>query len=121
MQMALNQQEIENYINQLPYNSAFTELDSETRQKVAFGAWEMLRRRYGSDVITNEMAALQALYIAEGESQEFAMFKRQDVKNMGLDGMSFSFGTGNISPEVIAMIEQQQNAGGSGAIFGRLV
>lgn len=118
----LNQAEIENYINRLPYNAAFTGLDEDMRSKVAFGAWETLRRRYGAAVVTNELAALQALFMAEGEEQEFAMFKRQDVGSMGLDGMSISFkGNSTISPEVIAMIEQQQNDAGSGALFGRLV
>ena len=94
---------------------------ADVQDKIVFGSFEMLRRRFGAAVITDEMTALQSLYMAEGEGQEFAMFKRQGVKSMGLDGMSFSFDGNNISPEVIALIESLENdSGDDGVLFGRL-
>ena len=119
-----NQAEIEAEIALLPYNEPFLELTEDMKARVVYGSWNMLRRRFGADIITTEMAALQALYVAEGEGEEFAKFKRQAVKSMGLEGMSFSFGEGNISPEVLALVEQIRNgelpAEGGPAIFGEL-
>lgn len=112
---------IEAYIAKLPYNEPFTSLDADFKSKLIFGSSEMLRRRYGAANITDEMVALQALYTAEGEAEEFAKFKRHGVKSMGLDGMSFSFEGANVSPEVVALIEAAAAGGDSstgGAIIG---
>lgn len=118
----MNQAEIEAYIIKLPYNEPFTSLPAEMRESIVFGSWEMLRRRFGVDLLDTEMAALQSLYVAEGEKEEFAKFKRQGVKSMGMDGMSFSFDGGNISPEVVALVETKTRLEpeGGGPIFGRL-
>lgn len=120
----MNQAEIEAYIDRLPNNSAFTELPQEVKDKVVFGSYEMLRRRYGAAVITSEMAALQTLYAAEGEKEEFAKFKRQGVKSFGMEGMNFSFEMTHISPEVLALVEliqaEEAEAAAGGVIFGEL-
>jgi hypothetical protein len=119
----MNQAEIEAYIAQLPYNDPFTSLPAELREQIVFGSLGMLRRRFGEAILTVEMAALQSLYVAEGEGEEFAKFKRQGVKSMGMDGMSFSFEGGNISPEVTALVEQitHPDLEGGGVFFGRLM
>lgn len=117
----MNRAAIDAYIALLPTNDAYLNLEESVKERVAFGAWEMLRRRYGAAVITDEMAALQALYIAEGEGEEFALFKRQGVKSIGLDGMSLSFATDLISPEVLALIESLNDSASGGSddvVFG---
>lgn len=120
----MNQQAVEAYIDLLPYNDVFTELIPEAKTKLVFGASEMLRRRYGAAVITDEMVALQALYVAEGEKEEFAKFKRHNVTNMQVEDLRFGFmekGELIVSPEVIALIEQLEvTAVEAATFFGRL-
>lgn len=120
----MNQQEIEDYIALLPYNEVFTELDAETKVKVVFAAWQMLRRRFGAAVITTEMAALQTLYFVEGEKEEFAKFKRHGLSNVQVEDLRMNFSekqTSPISPEVEAIIETLTDgtATETDVIFGR--
>lgn len=100
---------VEEYIDRLPYTDAYTELDLPLREKLAFSASEMLRRRFPTAVINDEMVALQALYIAKGEGEEFMIMKEQGVKSFTIEGMSFTFDGTMTSPEVAAMIDFQLN------------
>lgn len=117
----MNPTAIKDYISRLPYNATFTDLTADIQDKIMFGASEMLRRRYGADAITDEMIALQSLYMAEGENEEFAMFKRQGVKTVRLDEINFTFDGNSISPEVVALVESQAGAGENSVYFGRLL
>jgi hypothetical protein len=106
---------VDNYLHKLYYTDYYTKLDQALREKIAFTAEEMLKRYFKEDLITDKVVALQTLYIIEGESEEFAMFKRQGVKSFSIKGMSFSFEGKNISPEVTALIRQ------NGSAIGRLI
>lgn len=119
----MNPTEIEEYIAGMPFAEDYYSLPDEIKPKLIAECWNMLRRRYGAAVITSEMAALQTVYIAEGEKEEFSKFKRQSVKSFGLDGISFSFDLDHVSPEVVALIEQLQKGtvATGGPIFGRLI
>lgn len=114
---------VDDYLHKLDYTEPYTSLEITDREKKAFTANEMLLRRFDEEVITDKAIALQTIFMIEGESEEFAKFKRHGVKSMGLSGMSFSFDGSNISPEVVALIEKEMNKTknkGSAAI-GRLV
>lgn len=119
--MELNQTAVNELIEAMPFPGSYLELDDAIKPKLVTECWNMLRRRYGAAVITDEMVALQTVYIAEGEKEEFAKFKRQSVKSMNVEGLSFSFDLNHVSPEVVALIDQINDggAGESGAIFGR--
>lgn len=125
MLMLPTQEQIEAEVQLLPLNEPFFKLDPPDRVRFAYAAAGMLRRRYGAAGITVETVALQVLHMAEGEGEEFAKFKRQGVKSMGMDGMSFSFDGTNISPEVVAFMElqaRQETDGGEGPpLFGRMI
>lgn len=101
--------EVKAYIMRLPLNEPFTELSPEDQEKFIFNASEMLERRVDASVITYKMIGLQALFMAEGEGEEWAKMKRQGIKSMGMDGMSFSFDSSHVSPEVAIMIEKILN------------
>lgn len=120
------QSEVDAYINQLPYNDFYTSLPDETKSKVVFAAWEMLRRRFGAAVITNEMTALQTLYFVEGEKEEFAKFRRHGLSNVQVEDLRMNFSekmVSPISPEVLAIIEtlQEGTPTDTTVIFGRLI
>ena len=99
-------EEVDAYIQSLYYNDRYMELEPDVRQKVVFTAGEMLLSHYDEAYITPKAQALQTLYMIEGESEEFALFKRQGVKSVGLKGLNLSFDGGTISPEAIAVIEK---------------
>lgn len=119
--MELNQTAVNEFINGLPFPDAYVRLPDVLKPKIVTESWNMLSRRYGAAVITDEMVALQAVYMAEGEGEEFAKFKRHAVKSMNVEGIQFSFDLVHISPEVIALVAAAEDggAGETGAIFGR--
>ncbi|OKL36996.1 hypothetical protein [Domibacillus mangrovi] len=102
--------EIDAYLHSLFYTDAYTELPADIREKIAFTAEDMLINHYDEALLTPKIIGIQTLYMIEGEAEEFAKFKRHGVKSLGLKGMSFSFEGGNISPEVVALIEKAQAA-----------
>lgn len=110
---------VDNYLHKLHYTDYYTELDEPIREKIAFTAEEMLKRHFKENLITDEVVALQTLYIIEGESEEFAKFKRQGVKSFTVKGLSFSFEGANISPEVISLINNSSAKSAAG--IGRLI
>jgi len=120
--------EIDQYLHNLYYSEPYTSIESaEDRQKLVFTANEMLLNFYDESLLTYKLVAKQALYMAEGEGEEFAMFKRHGVKSMGLDGMTFTFDLNNISPDVQAAIEKtlanqaEEEAKNKRAGIGRLI
>lgn len=119
--MELNQTAVLDFINTLPFPDAFLNLPDVIKPKLMTESWNMLRRRYGAAVITDEMVALQTVYMAEGEKEEFSKFKRHNVKSMNVEGIQFAFDFVHVSPEVIALIESSDDggAGENGVVFGR--
>jgi hypothetical protein len=124
--------EIDQYLHNLYYSDPYTSINlAEDRQKLVFTANEMLLNFYDQSLLDNKLIAKQALYMAEGEGEEFALFKRQGVKTMGLDGMNFTFELNNISPDVqaavsrklaeIAAAEAAEQAKNKRAGIGRLI
>lgn len=98
---------IDTYLHNLFYSDPYTSIESvDDRQKLVFTANEMLLNFYDESLLTDKLIAKQALYMAEGEGEEFALFKRQGVKSMGLDGMNFTFDLNNIAPDVQAAVSK---------------
>ncbi|MFD2924172.1 hypothetical protein [Halobacillus naozhouensis] len=113
---------IDDYLHKLYYADHYTELEESVREKITFTANEMLERHLETELITDKIVGLQSLYMIEGESEEFAMFKRQGVKNMKVGDLSFSFDNpNNISPEVVAIIKKKKAKSGVQAGIGRLI
>lgn len=120
----MNRATIEAYINKLPMNEVYYSFPDEVQEKIIFGSWEMLRRRYGTEFITDELAGLQALYVAEGEREEYAKYHRHGLASMKVEDIVFSFkdNQGRISPEVLAIVEKAEADKATGnVLFGRLL
>lgn len=102
--------EVNVYLENRAYTEPYTDLEEPVRKKMVFTAHDVLTSHYDDSLLTAKMVGLQALYMIEGEAEEFAKFKRHNVKSLGLKGMSFSFdGENAISPEVKTMIERAQS------------
>lgn len=102
---------VNDYLESRSYTEPYTELDESIRRKIVFTAEDMLTSHYDEVLLTPKMVGLQALYLIEGEGEEFAKFKRHNLKSVGLKGMLFSLdGTNSISPEVQTLIQRVQEA-----------
>lgn len=103
--------EVNSYLQRRSYTEAYTDLDEPTRQKIVFTAEDMLTSHYNESLLTPKIVGLQALYLVEGEAEEFSKFKRHNVKSMAVKGMNFSFdGENEISPEAKKLIVRAQEA-----------
>lgn len=119
----MNQTAVELYISELPFKDAFDKLDDVLQTKVIIEANKQLIRFFGSGIITDEMVAIQAVYMAEGEAEGHAKFRRHAVTHMRLEDMTFTYDPKQmgIAPDVIALIESVDDSNaGSAPIFGRL-
>jgi len=118
--------EVDTYLQALAYTDVYKEKTIEERQSITFTAYDKLLSYYDDIYLTPKIIGLQTVYMIEGEEEEFAKFKRQGVKSMGLSGMSFTFDiTQQISPEVATLIarekEKEAEVKPSGARVGRLI
>ncbi|MYL44591.1 hypothetical protein GLV94_02950 [Virgibacillus halodenitrificans] len=101
---------VDDYLHKLSYTEVYTKLPLEDREKLVFTANEMLNYHFEEQFITEKAVAQQTVFMVEGESEEFAKFKRQGVKSFGLDGMSFSFEGSNLAPDAVALVEKQMES-----------
>lgn len=118
----MNQLLVEEYIAKLPYSEVFTDLPPILKDRIIFGSEQMLKRRFVPEMVTEEIIGLQALFIAEGEEEEFAKFKRQGVTNVSVKGLSLAIKGSEVSPEVLLILGEQEAAPtDTDAFFGRLL
>lgn len=104
------------YLALLPNTAAFFALDELEQDKHIFSALELLKDNFPIEKLTDRAVALQVLYMVEGESEEFAMLKRQGVKSYSVKGISVTFDGSGISPDVIEIL-----VGTPRAAIGRLI
>lgn len=113
---------VEEYIRKLPYSEVFTDLPQMLKDRIIFGSEQMLKRRFAHELVTDEVVALQALFVAEGEEEEFAKFKRQGITSVSVKGLSLSIKGSEVSPEVLTLLgEENPVYGDTGVFFGRLM
>lgn len=116
----MNQSAVEIYISELPFKEAFDNLDELLQTKVILEANKQLVRHYGSNTITDEMVALQAVFMAEAEVEGHAKFHRQGVTHMRIEDITFTYDPKHIgiAPEVQVLVEQMADSGSSSPVFG---
>jgi hypothetical protein len=99
------------YLTKLPGTETFLELPSVDQDKWIFQATETLTDHLATRKITDRMIALQTIYEWEGESEDFAMLKRQGVDTFSAEGLSVSFKSGSVSPKVMDIVNRSGRAG----------
>lgn len=120
----MNREAIDLHIQQLPFTEAFDAYDDVTQTKIIMASTDDLVDAFDESIITEKMVALQAVYVAEGQTDEHAKFKLHGVKTMRIEDIHFTYDGGLISPKVVAMIEKILNPPTGAAmppLFGRLI
>ncbi|AQY55112.1 hypothetical protein [Geobacillus phage TP-84] len=107
---------VKEYLAKIPGADEFLALPEAEQEKWIFMAEETLRDHFHPRVITPRVVALQVMYMFEGESEDFAMLKRQGVDSFSTEGLSVSFKSGSIAPMVLEIV----NRSGSAKV-GRLI
>lgn len=107
---------VDAYLQQLNNTQVYTDLDQETKEKAVFSAIEALKDVYRESLLNDRIAAIQTLYMLEGDDEEYAKLKRHGVSSFSTKGVSVSFDSGNgsggsISPEVVSIINKKINPG----------
>lgn len=109
-------EEIDAYLQRLFLADRYTDLDSAARQKIVFTAQEILSDGYKQEQLTPRLVGLQTLYMLEGESEEFAMLRRQGVSQASTKDASVTMAAGSdIAPSVIAILGPVGGDAGIGA------
>ncbi len=96
---------IKDYLALMYGNGLYEELEDTDRDKVIFGAHELLKDNFNEDSITDRAVALQVLYMLEGGEEEFSKLKRHGVKSYSVKGVSVTFDGTEIAPSVIQLLE----------------
>lgn len=116
--------EVDAYLQLLSYTDVYKQKELTDREQAVFTAYEKLTSYYDDIYLTPKVIGLQTVYMIEGEQDDHALFKRQGVKSMQVEDLSFTYDiTQQISPDVVRIIEREQakEAKPSGARVGRLI
>ncbi|WP_374187438.1 hypothetical protein ACEPPU_24115 [Priestia aryabhattai] len=118
--------EVDAYLQLLSYTDVYKTKERTEREQAVFTAYEKLTSYYDDIYLTPKVIGLQTVYMIEGEQDDHALFKRQGVKSMQVEDLSFSYDiTQQISPDVVQIIAREQakeaEAKPSGARVGRLI
>jgi len=112
--------EVNAYMEKLYSAGPYFALPEHEQQTAVFEATERLADEYGEEKLTPRLVALQALYMIEGETEEYAMLRRQGIQSMKVKDLSVTFGGGNdIAPAVIKIMTPATVTGR--AKVGRLI
>lgn len=102
---------VNEYLNKLPGTDQFLALDQTVQDRWIFQATETLNDFLSARKITDRMIALQTMYEWEGESEDYAILKRQGIESFSAEGLSVSFKSGSVSPLVLAIVNRSGRAG----------
>lgn len=102
---------VADYLAKMPGTDSFLALEQAEQDRWIFMAQETLGDHYRPRQITDRVIALQTMYMFEGESEDFAMLKRQGVDTFSTEGLSVSFKSGSVSPQVVDIISRGGRAG----------
>jgi len=113
--------EVNAYMEKLYSAGPYFELPTHEQQTAVFEATELLADEFGADKLTPRIVALQTLYMIEGEAEDYAMLKRQGIKNLKVKDLSVEFDAAfDIAPMVLKIMKPPASALG-GARVGRLI
>lgn len=98
------------YLAKIPGTDDFLALDQTEQDKWTFQAEESLKDHLHPRQITERVIALQTIYMYEGQTEDFAVLKRQGVDQFSTEGMSISFKSGTVAPQVIEIVQKSNRA-----------
>lgn len=107
---------VDTYLKNMYGADAYLKLDDTNKVKIVFSALESLKLVAPEDKLTPRLAAIQVLYVLEGEDHGYAMLKRQGVTSYANKGVSASFddSSGDVAPSILVILKPR------GAKVGRL-
>jgi len=100
----ITNESIKEYIGKMHDNGLFMSLGDEDKDSAIFSALELLKDHYRPSKISDRAAALQVLFMLEGEDEEYAKLKRHGVKSYAVKGVSVTFEGGEIASSVVAIL-----------------
>lgn len=122
----MSEQEVINYLKQLPTPVAYDELSESDKVKQIFNAHEEINDAlipYKDVKLTTRMVALQTLYNIEGEEEGIAMLRRQGVTDYTVKDVKAVLNKDVICPAVLALITNLNALSQSDNVYrvGRLI
>lgn len=116
----LNIEKVRKYIDEMPPNELIDEIAENLLDKYIFDSYEDINSLYPMIDITERMIVKQLLYKLEGESNGYAMLKRQGVETQKINDASVTMSDNLLDPYVLFLINQQLQTKSVGHI-GRLI
>lgn len=114
--MAINEQEVKEYLLKLPTPDYFDDLTEDALTKHIFGAQEQINdflTNYPNVELSKRMIALQTLYNVESEYEGIAMLKRQGITDYTVKDVKAVLEQDEIlSPNVVSIIEKEHEKNG---------
>lgn len=102
---------VKEYLGMIPGTDEFLALDQAEQDRWIFQSEEILKDHLHPRQITHRVIALQTMYMFEGESEDFAVLKRQGVDQFSAEGLTVSFKSGSIAPQVMDIVDRGGRAG----------
>ncbi len=115
----LNIEKVLEYIEKLPSNPLLDGMETHELEQNIFDSYEDIHSLYPKVDITERMIVKQMLYKLEGESNGYAMLKRQGVETQKINDASVTMSDNLLDPYVLFLINQQLQTKSVGHI-GRL-
>lgn len=116
----LDIKKVRDYIDEMPPNELINDIPEDLLDKHIFDAYEDINSLYPKIDITVRMIVKQLLYKLEGESNGYAMMKRQGVETQKINDASVTMSNSLLDPFVLFLINRQLQTKSVGHI-GRLI
>ncbi|MCJ0907704.1 hypothetical protein MTW84_00660 [Mammaliicoccus sciuri] len=116
----LDTEKVIEYIEKIPFNPLLEGMGPQELEQNIFDSYEDIHSLYPKVIISERMIVKQMLYKLEGESNGYAMLKRQGVETQKINDASVTMSDNLLDPYVLFLINQQLQTKSVGHI-GRLI
>lgn len=116
----LDTEKVIEYIKKIPSNPLLEGMGTQELEQNIFDSYEDINSLYPKVIISERMIVKQMLYKLEGESNGYAMLKRQGVETQKINDASVTMSDNLLDPYVLFLINQQLQTKSVGHI-GRLI
>ena len=96
---------VDEYLQKLFFAKVYKELTPDEKESIVFTAREFLSKYYKWELLDEKVVGDQALYMLEGEDEEYSKLKRHGATKLSTKGTSVEFSVKhNIAPDVLAVL-----------------